>query len=49
MKTGRVIGRVEIFRPAGKAGQKTGQILLSCNQNTPKHQPKYTYRYVFFK
>ena len=24
-------GLVEIFRPAGQAGQKTGQTLLSCN------------------
>ena len=26
---GRVAGRVEILRPAGEAGWKTGQILLS--------------------
>ena len=28
---GRVAGRVEIFLPAGQAGWKTGQILLSGN------------------
>ena len=33
-------GRVEHLRPTGQAGQKTGQILLSCNYNTPKHQSK---------
>ena len=32
---GRVAGRVEILQPAGQAGWKTGQILLSC-----KLQPK---------
>ena len=29
METGRVAGRVDILRPAGQAGWKTGQILLS--------------------
>ena len=29
--TGRVAGWVEILRPAGQAGWKTGQILLSGN------------------
>ena len=28
---GRVAGRVEILRPAGQAGLKTGQILFSSN------------------
>ena len=28
---GRVAGRVQILRPAGQAGWKTGQILLSGN------------------
>ena len=28
---GRVAGRVEILRPAGQAGWKTGQILVSGN------------------
>ena len=39
METGRVdrhrssrqAGRIEILRPAGQAGRKIGQILLSCN------------------
>ena len=31
METGRVAGRVEILRPAGQAGWKTGRILLSGN------------------
>ena len=31
METGRVAGRVEILRPAGQAGWKTGQIILSGN------------------
>ena len=31
METGRVAGRVEILRPAGEAGWKTGRILLSGN------------------
>ena len=30
METGRVTGRIEIFRPAGQAGWNNGQILLSC-------------------
>ena len=36
-------GRVEILRQAGEAGWNTGQILLSGNQKTSKHQSKYTY------
>ena len=43
MKTGGVAGRVEILRLAGQAGWNTGQIILSGNQKTFKHQPKYTY------
>ena len=31
METGRVAGQVEILRPAGQAGWKTGLILLSGN------------------
>ena len=31
METGRVAGPVEILRPAGQAGWKTGQILFSSN------------------
>ena len=39
----RVAGRVEILWPVGQAGWNTGQIHFSCNHNTSKHQPKYTY------
>ena len=46
-RSGRPAGQVEILRPAGQAGRNTGQILLSCNQKTSKHQPKYMYIFYY--